>query len=350
MDEILWDPLPDGGLFDEWARAKMSASAGGRRFKPESALAYSFTWRRWLQECAQTGIPWREATPQTIQAFLAGLTSAKRLRVAGADGTVTTEAPEATRVTRARYGRALQDIYDFATLRGDVKSNPVRKVLKERGESVVLSPQLWSRLVRALPSPSECTDWIAMRDTTILHMFLHAGLTVSEVQAMTVSDVSHARLAPGDPIKWLAPGLSLVRSDAVMLHIDGNRESQNRTLAAEPVLAATLVDWLEVRLTRVNQDGPRPGSPLFPSRKGLAPVTAKTLFLIASEHIRKALGDDFIDEVGNLELRHAGPTTLRNACIARWLSSRIEPGLVAQWAGLKDTVSLTRVKLEDAVQ
>ena len=148
----------------------------------------------------------------------------------------------------------------------------------------------------------------------------------------------------GSPVTWKDAGLPTFAIESLYIHVQGNRSSQDRTLAAEPVLTAMMLAWLEVRVKQLNSDGPLPSSPLFPSRKGMGRLSAKTLFVLASAHVRETLRDDFTDEQGNLSLAHGGPMILRNACLARWLEAGTDPGLVAQWGGLKDTESLHRLR------
>lgn len=129
MEEIEhWRYIPDGGLFVAWAEARMASSSHKRRMTAESVGIYGFMWKRWIAECAREQRTWNKATSTQVSRFLAALSGAKRLKVAGGQERV---ASDATDVTRARYARALHEIYSFAVGTELIARNPVTRNLQQ---------------------------------------------------------------------------------------------------------------------------------------------------------------------------------------------------------------------------
>ena len=83
-------------------------------------------------------------------------------------------------------------------------------------------------------------------------------------------------------------------------------------------------------------------SPLFVSRKGYGRLAAKSLFLLANHHIAATLAERYAAH--GQRLPHAGPSTLRNACIARWLL-RLPEDQVVKLAGVQDAAALARLRV-----
>jgi integrase/recombinase XerC len=118
----------------------------------------------------------------------------------------------------------------------------------------------------------------------------------------------------------------------------GGRKSQTRTLRASAPLEASMLNWLALRASR-----PRAGAndPVFASQKGggATAVSAKAIFELANGFILETLGTRYPEG-----LAHAGPTTLRNSCIVRWLDEGMPEDDVVKQAGFLDVQALRRLR------
>ena len=69
-------------------------------------------------------------------------------------------------------------------------------------------------------------------------------------------------------------------------------------------------------------------------------LTPRALFHLANRHVSATLGPRYPDTV----LAHAGPMTLRNSCIVRWLDAGLPEGEVLARAGLRESQALLRLR------
>ena len=99
-----------------------------------------------------------------------------------------------------------------------------------------------------------------------------------------------------------------------------------------------MLNWLALRASR-----PRAGAndPVFASQKGggATAVSAKAIFELANGFILETLGTRYPEG-----LAHAGPTTLRNSCIVRWLDEGMPEDDVVKQAGFLDAQALRRLR------
>ena len=335
---------------DPW---KMFAAwSGVARNKPQrplsdsSVLAYRSIWSVYLDHLGD--LPWFAAAATDVHAFLSTLASSRRGRTS------------ASSVTQSRYASVLEQIYAAAVAKGWIASNPVtREALvskSEQHESLVFNSADWRELVLALRRQARAwpgladearlspqVRWQEVRDHALLSAMVHAALSVGELRAMVLSDVAHPRL------RWVGAtarpmvSLPLLPDGAnaktpMSLALRGARPSQTRTLTATAPLQVSMLNWLALRATR-----PRASQedPVFASQKGggATAVSAKAIFELANQFILDTLGSRYPEG-----LAHAGPTTLRNSCIVRWLDEGMPEDEVLKQAGFQDAQALRRLR------
>lgn len=336
---------------DVWAPARQATSAGDARLSAASVRTYGWQWKAWCDFLRDAGVRWDRAAPSHVAQFLQRVQSSRVESVAlPAPQRVATVRRAASAVTRMRYARALEDIYGVAVILGRCRSNPVpaSAATAATAESLVLNALQWQQLVDAVSLPAEPT-WMQTRDAALLLVMLQAGLTVGEVQALDLADVIDPLGRTGTswaqrplPTTGDRPRLSVHASEPpdATARERSRRKNQGRQVPLESAAAAALSQWLRARLALPGVPV-QPDSPLFCSRKRYGRLTAKSLFLLANQHILATLGP---------QLRHgsalprAGPSTLRNSCIARWLQV-FDEQTVVRMAGLKDAASLARLRV-----
>lgn len=320
--------------FTTWAAARQARPS--RPLSAESVNDYRFIWQAWCEFLAGLQVPWSAARPSDVHRFLSTLSASRSDRVL------------ASSVTQSRYGRLLRDIYAHAVATGRITRNPVeRQALPARTEiheSLVFNRSDWRLLLQNLPAAGP--RWQSVRDASVLQVMAHMGLTVGEIRGLELGDV----VAPG--LRWIEglPALEPLthpEEPGACLTVKGDRTAQARDLPLEGTCATAFMAWLEVRCTLPCPLGP--ASPLFVSQKGAGalPLSAKSLFLLANGHIQAALVEPGAGRKGRYssdELAHAGPMTLRNSCIVRWLDAGVPEAQVLARAGLKDASSLRRLR------
>jgi integrase len=327
-----------------------------------------------LAEASQ-GLPkpiaWHEATSAEVRGFLESLEPRAQLR----------GLKEASSVTQRRYHRVLKKIYDFAVAEGWLEANPSDPAASvsqsESMDSLVFHGIDWQMLLAALPDaqaplPPADTPWLVVRDAALLRLMMQASLTVAELAGLDVGDVEVAA-PPGSPWRhpagdlwgglalpgeaaspvggWTAatapspPGSedagddgSAKPQETITLRLDGSRAAQKRPVVLKGAANAAMHAWLRVRAGLPMPRGV--ASPLLVSRKKAGRLTPRALFHLANRHIGQALSQRYPDRI----LAHAGPMTLRNSCIVRWLDSGVADSEILQAAGLKDLPALQRLR------
>lgn len=331
-------PLPsdDAAVFKAWGLHRAARRKGG--LSPRSLETYQSLWNTWCQHLRATASrSWHAARPEDVRAFLESL------------------APRALRrglqhpssVTQRRYFRVLKEIYQYAMAQEWVPHNPVDSTASvspsEQKDALVFHAVDWQFMLQALPHPQDPPDpeqpLLAVRDQALLRLMMEAGLTVAELAALDLGDVRHARLGWTQGIAELWPEtLPAACSGMVELDINGGRTAQERRLTLSPHASTAVLAWLTARTTL-----PLPqqaDSPLFVSRKKAGRLTARALFHVANLFIMRTLSARYPDTL----LAHAGPMTLRNACIVRWLDAGVPDEEVLARAGLKDLQALLRLR------
>lgn len=324
-------------VFRAWSGMRQALAL--RTLSEESVTSYRSVWDGWIAFTLERNLTWDTARSSDVRDFLLALPAR-----ASARGIIIPST-----VTQKRYFRVLQEIYACACANGwidEVPTDHEAAVSKtEAHESLVFHRAHWQRLFAALPEardpPAFGMAWAEVRNLALLLLMMQAALSVSELSALNIQDVHSPRfhisenaslaLDPPHPSGETAP-------EPAMLHISGSRPDQTRELVLSEPAQTSVMAWLGLRVHMALHEGLQ--SPLFISRKGAGRLTPKTLFTLANAHIQNTLGP----ELGEVALAHAGPMTLRNSCIVRWLDAGLPDSEVLRRAGLKDVQALGRLR------
>jgi site-specific recombinase XerD len=311
-------PAPDAqSLFDDWERDRKSVSRDP--ISDRSAKNYRYIWRVWTKYLASepfgdgVGVPWDQVTLEHLEAFLSKAVSPSSSRHSPS----TPISP----VTRQRYRRLLDRIYQHALNKHYISVNPM-KTMNEAGflsqqdlDGQVFNPVQWDLIKAAFPQGDG--RW-ALRDRAMLSLLMDMALTTSEVCDLRMEAVSIITSPP-------------------VLRLSGARTKQTRELYVRQQTWNALCEWLQERQTM------RPRSHdcsdwLFVSKKGY-PMSPRALFHLVAKTIRKAFLSAGMDMPN-----HIGPSVLRNTRIVMWLNDGIELDKVLEWAGYKDFRSLRNLR------
>lgn len=349
-------------LFQHWLSA-----CGADPWAPLSEAAatpYRFIWSAWLKLLAASGNvdgvvegadhadttakvgrrqPWQHAESVQVLQFLNQATRSQKQLDLPSD------------ITRRRYWRVLERIYDHALLHGWVLRTPLEGVSEldrppsEDPQGAILSPRMWRELQRQIPA---ATDLISARDRAVLLVLMHLGLSSEEVRALVLddllwetsptsptssteaasaTDIDHSTAAAGqdNADAGTGTGTAVEALPARRIHslrITGLRAMQSRTLEVPPPLAEALHVWLCYRAGYA----PMAQQPaLFCSRKAPELSTHTVLHLVS-----KTLKAASTRKPQELPPR-MGPQVIRNTVIVQWLQSGLPQAEVLQRAGLK---------------
>jgi integrase/recombinase XerC len=330
-------PSNPEAVFKAWALQRATERTSG--LSPRSLASYHSLWAGWTEYLTHQAADWSQAQSHDVRAYLESLSPRAQLR----------GLQHVSTVTQRRYYRVLKKIYDFALAQGWVAFNPVDALASvsptEEMDSLVFHALDWEALLQALDAPQDPPPpdqpWLAVRDQAILRLMMQAALTVAELAGLDLGDVQHPRLGwdKGTGALWPAEvPESAVAAPAVSLDLSGARAAQKRRIVLEPQASTAVLAWLTLRATLPLAQ--TADSPLFVSRKKAGRLTPRALFHLANRHVSAALGPRYPDTV----LAHAGPMTLRNACIVRWLDAGLPDEEVLARAGLQEAQALLRLR------
>ncbi|MES2879178.1 MAG: hypothetical protein V4713_12210 [Pseudomonadota bacterium] len=315
----------------------MRQAIAHRTLSENSAIRYGAIWTNWNEFVSGRGLTWHNAQSADVRDFLLAIPPHATTRGVN----------KPSAVTQKRYFKILMELYACALANDWIDKSPVDSeaaVSKtEAHESLVFHRVHWQHLLDALPEvrnpPLSDTHWTEVRNLAVLVLMMHAGLSVGELASLDVADVSSSRARNDDTLEKNIPSepKKTVKTETV-LRLSGSRPNQARELVLDEKAEVAVLAWLSLRVDMPLNDGMQ--SPLFISRKGAGRLTLKTLFILANEHIQKTLGS----ELGQVALAHAGPMTLRNSCIVRWLDAGTSDREVLRRAGLKDEQALGRLR------
>lgn len=338
-------------LFQHWLSA-----CGADPWAPLSEAAatpYRFIWGAWLKLLAASGNvegadhadttakvdqrqPWQQAESVQVLQFLNQATRSQKQLDLPSD------------ITRRRYWRVLERIYDHALLHGWVLRTPLEGVSEldrppsEDPQGAILSPRMWRALQRQIPA---ATDLISARDRAVLLVLMHLGLSSEEVRALVLDDllwetspatpnqaasateIDHSTAAADQ--NHAGAGAAVEAQPARRIHslrITGLRAMQSRTLEVPPPLAEALHVWLGYRAGYAPMAHQ---TALFCSRKAPELSTHTVLHLVS-----KTLKAASTRKPQELPPR-MGPQVIRNTVIVQWLQSGLPQAEVLQRAGLK---------------
>ncbi len=300
-------------LIDLWLETCSEESRRSIGITGEESYRYFWnTWNKYLTTADLGGHAddhrWRLATGTTILHFLnSGTTPRKRDEGVSA-------------ITRRRYWRLLERIYDFAMAKGWIDHNPAQAIQEwekprsENPKGAILSNQQWQKGIELLQSENEETR-PKPRNLAILMCLYELGITPLELRSLTLdalqSDSSGKRFT--------------------YLQIDGEGINQRRRFAISPVLAKAMASWMTERA-----EMPKAGNTdhLFCSTHGKM-MGPDNLHLLVREHLLQAAAVSESDPAVRL-----GPQVIRNTRLVQWVNQGIPLAQVAVLAGLKNEKGL----------
>lgn len=289
----------------------------------EGAKLYGYVWQswcRWLEvahgadAATLAGASFLTATPQDVQTFLA----AKHAKLAS-------KTP-ISEVTRRRYWRLLERVYQRAKDLHMIETNPVIALTgddrpePESSVGVVLARPYFEALYKGLPTGQSMWD---LRDRAILLLFLEAALTPGEVCGLRLDQVSSDQRLPS----------------RLRLQISGLRHWQSREMVLSDLASIALAAWLKVRrrmeiptaaVFLTQQDEVMSGRPLHHLVGKAVTASAVAAMMPVPMHI--------------------GPQVLRNTRIVLWINDGMEPSEVVKLAGYKDARSFRGLRPHFAVR
>lgn len=302
--------------FDDWQRER--AKDNRDRLSERSAQLYRYVWKSWLRYLGgvpfqgEMGVPWRQATAEHVQTFLDDAVAPSSAR--------RSPSSPISPVTRQRYQRLLERVYQHAVNKHLIHANPLREEVAaslplEDVDGQVFNLVQWRAIKAAFPEGD--SRW-AVRNRALLSLLMDLGLTTSEVCDLRLDALGITHVPP-------------------VLQINGTRSAQQRTLYPRPQTWKALHAWLQERQSMLARAR---GSNewLFVTQKGY-PMSPRALFHLAAKTIKTAFLSNGM-EVPN----HIGPASLRNTRIVMWLNDGVETDEVLKRAGYKDFRSLRYLK------
>jgi len=337
MSKLPFPPTTED-VFKAWALERATQRKGG--LSPRSLASYHSLWSGWTEFLLAHGpLDWNQAKSSDVRAYLEALSPRGQAR-----GML-----HVSTVTQRRYYRVLKKIYAFAQAQEWLADNPVDAGASvsptEQMDSLVFHALDWDALLQAvappIDPPPQDQPWLEVRDQAILRLMMQAALTVAELAGLDIGDVQHPRLASSHGVGELWPAVSSEADGTiapVMLDLNGARKAQDRRISLPEEVSAAVLAWLTVRSALpLPQDA---GTPLFISRKKAGRLTPRALFHLANRHVNAILGPRYPHTV----LAHAGPMTLRNSCIVRWLDAGLPDDDILVRAGLRESQALLRLR------
>lgn len=286
---------------------------------------YTHIWNTWCVYLAKGGhekgprpVQWMDVTPLDVVGFLNnGPTDRKKKGK-----------PTASQITKSRYLRLIDRVYNFAKMNGWIDANPVESIAERDApkaanqDGCVLDPVVWITACELLSSPGDF-DTVSVRNRAILLVLFELGLSPHELRALKVSDLK------------TEPGAEEGASRITAIHVDGPGTLRPRQLPISATVAAALSSWIEIRSTLASAES---GQLLFCTPRG--PVSSVSLYLLVQKFLTKA---------SNLACRdlpvRMGPQIIRNTLLVKILNEMVyTPAWVARFAGLKNVKGLLHLK------
>lgn len=315
-------------LFRHWLESEGAKAWDALDTAPDSG--YEKVWQSWLRSLgddvspaghrqaaaladAAAAHPWQRANAVDVQNFL-------RPR----EGQVSHHLPgrRISEVTRRRYWRLLERIYDHALEHGWVQENPAAGLAPqerppaEDGRGHCLPAQLWTALPRHIPAAD---GYQSARDRAILLLLYELALAPEEVRNLCWRNLQDDRL-----------------------HIDGGRAAQQRTLELSQTLSQALNDWRHFSAGQRGAEAVAPDATVFYSREG-QPLSVRVLFHVASQLIHRAHAAQPASEQ-KAPLHRVGPQVLRNTAIVQWLREGRPETEVVQRIGVESARALRHLQ------
>lgn len=295
--------------FEHWLLQRSVATRD--RLTPAAARPYRYiwgAWQRWLStpHAHLPACSWQEASALHVWSFLQqGISPSSGRKEAS---TAISE------ITRRRYWRILDALYEHARAQQLIAENPARNLDEprpepERPEGQVFNEIQFRAVRNAIPEPKSNWD---MRDRAILLLLIDAALTTGEVCSMEMHQVH-------DHLKRVA------------LRLDGRRAAQERTLELLDDASKAVKDWMAHR--RDMQVAQQHQSKVFISQRGV-PMAPRAVFHLVSTTVNRGFTSEHLDLPN-----HIGAQVLRNTRLVMWMKAGVDPDEVVRRAGYKDVRS-----------
>lgn len=206
----------------------------------------------------------------------------------------------------------LKTFFSWLQVKGFISNDPAALIIPPLREDKcprILSKEECSRLIAQIEQP---------RDTAIIQMLLHSGVTLSEITRLALSDISDLnvsmRLTPG------VFGKTHVSRDATgSLHIRG-KGAKERTIPLNREACEALVAYLEARPDSLDN------SLFLSSRK--KPLSGRQYQYIVESYFIRA------------NILNAGVQTLRHTFAVNQLKNGTSPETLKELLGLKQSRSI----------
>lgn len=308
--------------FESWLDVRSKAERSPLSVK--SAAPYRHVWKAWVQwltsprtssegDALPAHAPsWTAATAAHVMRFLEqGVepsASARRGKTA-----------PVSEITRRRYWRLLQQVYQHAVEKGLIARNPVvagpdvKAPPQEVSQGLVLNEHQWQAVTLAIPRGTSKWD---VRDRAILHLLMDAALSTAEIGALRMHHV-------GDHLANVTLSIPQV----------GKRSAQERVLVLGAEAGHAIRHWLEIRRRLTPHPATDPAR-LFLTNRG-RPIGMRILFYLVSQTLISGFKQQGFDLP-----QHVGPHVLRNTRIVMWINGGMPIDEVCRRAGLKDFRSL----------
>lgn len=308
--------------FESWLDVRSKAERSPLSAK--SAGPYRHVWKSWVQwlTSPRTGsdgaaLPahapaWTLATAAHVMRFLEQgvepAASARRGKTA-----------PISEITRRRYWRLLQQVYQHAVEKGLIDRNPVvagpdvKAPPQEVSQGLVLNEYQWEAVAAAKPRGLSKWD---VRDRAILSLLMDGALSTAEIGALRMHHV-------GEHFTNVTLSIPQV----------GKRHAQERVLVLETEASHDLRHWLDIRRTLTPHPATDPAL-VFLTNRG-RPIGMRILFYLVSQTLISGFKQRGFDLP-----QHIGPHVLRNTRIVMWIRDGVPVDEVCRRAGLKDFRSL----------
>ena len=301
-------------LIDLWLDSSNDESRSNIGITNEES--YRYFWNTWIKflavvigtEGEENQQLWQMATPEIVLQFLSSGTKARKME----EGV--------SAITKRRYWRLLDRIYEFALANHWVERNPAlairqwEKPAQENPKGAILNHKQWLSGLSMLDQAS-ANEPIPARNRAILLCLYEMGVTPEEVRSLTLQSCVR------DP----------ATGSITQLQIDGTGVNQRRRFTTSNTLASALANWLAHReqLSKAHKT-----EHLFCSTHGRM-MGADNLHLLVREHLLMANATTDTDPAMRL-----GPQVIRNTRLVHWVNQGTPKSQVAVWAGLKNEKGL----------
>ena len=328
QESIFTEPPSAGVLLDLWLDHSSASERDPIGLKGEPSYRYFWSaWIKYLKTLKEGELPtpveWYEVTGENVVNFLRSGPKSRK------EDTLVSD------ITRRRYWRLLDRIYDFALQQGWVMTNPAKALEKtdtppsEDPLGAIVTPRVWGALNSILLAPVD-GDPISARNRALLVCLTAMALTPMEVRTLTLNSVLY--------------GMEEGRERPHQLQLDGPGKNQRRRVTLPSIAVAALEDWLA---TRHRVSAKPEVQTLFctnraATRKDGKPagqMTSVTLLLLVRDLLISAA-----TAAGQPPPARLGPQILRNTRLVMWLNEGVPASQVAVWAGLKNVKGLYHLR------